>query len=50
MRPLPLRLKADILCHQEVNGQDTEGQPRRQLALEQLVGGTHGGCGVRPPP
>jgi len=40
MRPQLLRLKADILCLQEVNGQETEGQPRRLLALERLVEGT----------
>jgi exonuclease III len=40
MRPQLLRLKADILCLQEVNGLETEGQPRRLLALERLVEGT----------
>ena len=40
MRPQLLRLKADILCLQEVNGQETAGEPRRLLALERLVEGT----------
>lgn len=40
MRPQLLRLKADILCLQEVNGQETAGQPRRLLALEKLLAGT----------
>ena len=40
MRPQLLRLKADILCLQEVNGQETPGEPRRLLALERPVEGT----------
>jgi len=40
MRPQFLRLRADILCLQEVNGQEVAGQPRRLLALEQLLNGT----------
>jgi predicted extracellular nuclease len=40
MRPQLLRLKADILCLQEVNGQEEEGKPRRLLALNRLVEGT----------
>jgi endonuclease/exonuclease/phosphatase family metal-dependent hydrolase len=40
MRPQLLRLKADILCLQEVNGQEVSGQPRRLLALEKLLRGT----------
>jgi endonuclease/exonuclease/phosphatase family metal-dependent hydrolase len=40
MRPQLLRLNADILCLQEVNGQETPGQPRRLLALESLLAGT----------
>jgi len=40
MRPQLLRLKADILCLQEVNGQEKKGQPRRLLALERLIKGT----------
>ena len=39
MRPQLLRLKADILCLQEVNGQETAGKPHRLLALERLVEG-----------
>ena len=33
MRPQLLRINADILCLQEVNGQEQSGQPRRLLAL-----------------
>lgn len=40
MRPQLLRLNADILCLQEVNGQEAPGQPRRLLALEKLLTGT----------
>ncbi len=40
MRPQFLRLDADILCLQEVNGQESAGQPRRLLALEKLLTGT----------
>jgi endonuclease/exonuclease/phosphatase family metal-dependent hydrolase len=40
MRPQLLRLNADILCLQEVNGQEAPGQPRRLLALESLITGT----------
>ncbi len=40
MRPQLLRLNADILCLQEVNGQEEPGQPRRLLALETLLAGT----------
>ena len=40
LRPQLIRLKADILCLQEVNGQEEEGQPRRLLALEKLLEGT----------
>lgn len=40
MRPQLLRLKADILCLQEVNGQKEKGQPCRLLALERLIKGT----------
>ena len=34
------RLRADILCLQEVHGQDQESGPRRLRALERLVEGT----------
>ena len=37
MRPQLLRLNADILCLQEVNGQEESGQPRRILALKKLL-------------
>ena len=40
MRPQLLRLQADILCLQEVNGQEEPGRPRRFLALARLLGGT----------
>lgn len=40
MRPQLLRLHADVLCLQEVNGQETPDQPRRLLALENLIAGT----------
>ena len=40
MRPQLLRINADILCLQEVNGQEEEGQPRRLLALQKLLEGT----------
>ena len=40
MRPQLLRLRADILCLQEVNGQEEIGQPRRLLALDRLLEGT----------
>jgi endonuclease/exonuclease/phosphatase family metal-dependent hydrolase len=37
MRPQLQRLNADILCLQEVNGQEEVGQPRRLLALQKLI-------------
>ena len=40
MRPQLVRLNADILCLQEVNGQEETGQPHRLLAPERLVEGT----------
>ncbi len=40
MRPQLERLGADILCLQEVNGQEQTGEPRRLLALEELFAGT----------
>jgi predicted extracellular nuclease len=40
MRPQLLRLDADILCLQEVNGQEVAGQPRQLLALQKLLQGT----------
>jgi endonuclease/exonuclease/phosphatase family metal-dependent hydrolase len=40
MRPQLLRLKADLLCLQEANGQEQPGQPRQLLALKKLLEGT----------
>lgn len=40
MRPQLLRLRADVLCLQEVNGQEEKNQPRRLLALKALLAGT----------
>jgi len=40
MRPQLSRLRADILCLQEVNGQEQPGQPRRLTALEKLLQNT----------
>jgi len=41
LRPILLRLEADILCLQEVNAQDHSGPERRQLAaLDSLLAGT----------
>lgn len=40
MRPQLVRLDADVLCLQEVHGQEQEGAPRSLLALEQLLEGT----------
>jgi endonuclease/exonuclease/phosphatase family metal-dependent hydrolase len=40
MRPQLLRLNADVLCLQEVNGQEKAGHPRLLLALEKLLADT----------
>jgi hypothetical protein len=40
MQPQLLGLRADILCLQEVNGQEQPGQPRRLLALAKLLANT----------
>jgi endonuclease/exonuclease/phosphatase family metal-dependent hydrolase len=40
MRPQLLRARADILCLQEVNGQEQQNQPRSLLALDELLDGT----------
>ncbi|MHB8765990.1 MAG: endonuclease/exonuclease/phosphatase family protein [Deferrisomatales bacterium] len=40
LRPQLGRLRADVLCLQEVNGQETPGQPRRPRALDRLLAGT----------
>ncbi len=37
MKPQIMRLNADIICLQEVHGQETPDQPRRLLALEELI-------------
>ena len=37
MRPQLIRLRADIICFQEVHGQDTLGQPRTISALKSLL-------------
>jgi len=40
MRPQLERLRADVLCLQEINGQETDGQPRALLALDKLLENT----------
>jgi endonuclease/exonuclease/phosphatase family metal-dependent hydrolase len=40
LRPQLLRLAADVICLQEVNGQEQPGQPRQLLALDKLLAGT----------
>ncbi|WP_440956045.1 endonuclease/exonuclease/phosphatase family protein [Methanosarcina sp. Mfa9] len=37
IRPQLERINADILCLQEIHGQEEEGQPRRLLALDSLL-------------
>jgi len=37
LRPQLLRLHADVICFQEVNGQETPNQPRQLLALKSLL-------------
>lgn len=41
MRPQIVRLRADIVCFQEVHGQERPGQPRALLALTELLAGTN---------
>ncbi|WP_040492485.1 endonuclease/exonuclease/phosphatase family protein [Ilumatobacter nonamiensis] len=41
MRPQIDRLRADIVCFQEVNGQERAGEPRGLAALEELLVGTN---------
>jgi endonuclease/exonuclease/phosphatase family metal-dependent hydrolase len=41
MKPQIVRLRADIACFQEVNGQERPGQPRALLALDDLLSGTN---------
>lgn len=40
LRPILDRLRADVLCLQEVHGQERPGAPRRLLALDALLDGT----------
>ena len=40
MRPQLLRLRADVLCLQEVHGQEAPGQPRSLRALSALIADT----------
>jgi endonuclease/exonuclease/phosphatase family metal-dependent hydrolase len=40
MRPQIVRLSADIVCFQEVNGQERPNEPRSLLALTELLSGT----------
>ena len=40
MKPQLIRLNADILCLQEVNGQEIPAQPRALLALDRLIANT----------
>lgn len=40
MRPQLMRLRADVLCLQEVNGQEREGRPRALAALDALLADT----------
>ncbi|WP_420630118.1 endonuclease/exonuclease/phosphatase family protein [Candidatus Leptofilum sp.] len=40
LRPQLLRLRADVICFQEVNGQEFEGGPRQLDALNQLLAET----------
>jgi endonuclease/exonuclease/phosphatase family metal-dependent hydrolase len=40
IRPQVVRLRADIVCFQEVNGQQRAGQPRALLALGELLADT----------
>ena len=41
MRPQIDRLRADIVCFQEINGQERDGEPRDLHALEALLVGTN---------
>lgn len=40
LRPQLARVRADVLCLQEIHGQETPGQPRDLVALRQLIAGT----------
>ncbi len=41
MRPQVQRLRADVACFQEVNGQEQPGRPRALPALDELLTGTN---------
>ncbi|BFU44106.1 endonuclease/exonuclease/phosphatase family protein [Krasilnikovia sp. MM14-A1004] len=41
MRPQIVRLRADVACFQEVNGQERAGRPRALLALRELLAKTN---------
>jgi len=41
MKPQIVRLRADVVCFQEVHGQERPGQPRALLALAELLAGTN---------
>jgi hypothetical protein len=41
MQPQIVRLRTDIVCFQEINGQGPQGQPQQLLALPQLLAGTN---------
>lgn len=41
MKPQVSRLRADIICAQEVNGQERADRPRALLALQELLAGTN---------
>lgn len=40
IRPMLERLRADIICFQEIHGQERPGAPRRLLALQELLAPT----------
>ncbi|BCJ68533.1 endonuclease/exonuclease/phosphatase family protein [Polymorphospora rubra] len=40
MKPQIVRLRADVVCFQEVHGQERPGKPRALLALAELLAGT----------
>lgn len=40
LRPMLERLRADVICIQEVHGQDVDDEPRQLRALETLLVGT----------
>jgi exonuclease III len=40
LRQALARLRADVLCLQEIHGQERPGQPRQLLALDEVLAGT----------